>query len=274
MKRDHSSIALSVNLNKIALIRNSRPGNNPDLLAYSRKLLTAGANGLTVHPRPDQRHIRPEDCYQIKVMLDELNHNRDNSIIEFNIEGNPFARFCAAPRDDFNNYPGFIEILAKAKPNQATLVPDSDSQLTSDHGFDLTGETTALEKIIAKIHQLGCRVSLFMDPDPEQIRRAKDIGADRIELYTGPYAEAFTEALISGNNSHADRLFKQHVSAAEQAEKLGLGVNAGHDLNLQNLSQYRQLPHLLEVSIGHALTIDSLELGLEKTIKAYCDILH
>ncbi|MEE3240558.1 MAG: pyridoxine 5'-phosphate synthase, partial [Pseudomonadota bacterium] len=121
---------------------------------------------------------------------------------------------------------------------------------------------------------LGCRVSLFMDPDPEQIRRAKDIGADRIELYTGPYAEAFTEALISGNNSHVDRLFKQHVSAAEQAEKLGLGVNAGHDLNLQNLSQYRQLPHLLEVSIGHALTIDSLELGSEKTIKAYCDILH
>ena len=274
MKRDHTPIALSVNLNKIALIRNSRPGNNPDLLAYARKLLTAGANGLTVHPRPDQRHIRPEDCYQIKVMLNELNHNPDNSIIEFNIEGNPFAEFCAAPRGDFNNYPGFIEILAKAQPNQATLVPDSDSQLTSDHGFDLTGETSALEKIIAKIHQLGCRVSLFMDPDPEQIRRAKDIGADRIELYTGPYADAFTEALLSGNNSNVDRLFKQHVSAAEQAEKLGLGVNAGHDLNLQNLSQYRQLPHLLEVSIGHALTIDSLELGLEKALKAYCDILH
>ena len=274
MKRDHSPIALSVNLNKIALIRNSRPGNNPDLLAYASKLLTAGANGLTVHPRPDQRHIRPEDCYQIKGMLDELNHNRDDSIIEFNIEGNPFAEFCAAPRDDFNNYPGFIEILAKAQPNQATLVPDSDSQLTSDHCFDLSGETTALEQLIAKVHQLGCRVSLFMDPDPEQIRRAKDIGADRIELYTGPYADAFTEALLSGSTSHVDRLFKQHVRAAEQAEKLGLGVNAGHDLNLQNLSQYRQLPHLLEVSIGHALTIDSLELGSEKAIKAYCDILH
>ena len=113
-----------------------------------------------------------------------------------------------------------------------------------------------------------------MDPDPEQIRRAKDIGADRIELYTGPYADAFTEALISGDTSHVNRLFQQHVSAAEQAEKLGLGVNAGHDLNLQNLSQYRQLPDLLEVSIGHALTIDSLELGSEKAIKAYCDILH
>ena len=113
-----------------------------------------------------------------------------------------------------------------------------------------------------------------MDPDPEQIRRAKDIGADRIELYTGPYADAFTKALLSGNSSYVDRLFKQHVSAAEQAEKLGLGVNAGHDLNLQNLSQYRKLPHLLEVSIGHALTIDSLELGLEKAMKAYCDILH
>lgn len=274
MKKNHNPIALSVNLNKIALIRNSRPGNNPDLLAYARQLLIAGANGLTVHPRPDQRHIRPEDCYQIKAMLDELNHSRDQSMIEFNIEGNPFAEFCAAPRDDFNDYPGFIEILAKAQPDQATLVPDSDSQLTSDHGFDLSGETTALENIIAKIHQLGCRVSLFMDPDPEQIRRAKDIGADRIELYTGPYADAFTEALLSGNTRHADKLFKQHVSAAEQAEKLGLGVNAGHDLNLHNLPQYQQLPHLLEVSIGHALTIDSLELGLEKAIKAYCDILR
>jgi pyridoxine 5-phosphate synthase len=263
MKKNHSPIALSVNLNKIALIRNSRPGNNPDLLAYARQLLIAGANGLTVHPRPDQRHIRPEDCYQIKAMLDELNHSRDQSMIEFNIEGNPFAEFCAAPRDDFNDYPGFIEILAKAQPDQATLVPDSDSQLTSDHGFDLSGETTALENIIAKIHQLGCRVSLFMDPDPEQIRRAKDIGADRIELYTGPYADAYTEALLSGN-----------TRAAEQAEKLGLGVNAGHDLNLHNLPQYQQLPHLLEVSIGHALTIDSLELGLEIAIKAYCDILR
>ena len=149
MKKNYNPIALSVNLNKIALIRNSRPGNNPDLLAHARKLLTAGANGLTVHPRPDQRHIRPEDCYQIKDMLNVLNQNRDDLIIEFNIEGNPFAEFCAAPRDDFNNYPGFMEILAKSQPDQATLVPDSDSQLTSDHGFDLSGQTTSLKKSIS-----------------------------------------------------------------------------------------------------------------------------
>lgn len=274
MKKHYGSIALSVNLNKIALIRNSRPGNNPDLIAYARKLLIAGADGLTVHPRPDQRHIRPEDCYELKAFLTDINNNANDSAVEFNIEGNPFAEFCPTQRDDFNDYPGFMEILASAQPDQATLVPDSDSQLTSDHGFDLSGDTNALKKVIEKTHQLGCRVSLFMDPDPEQIRRAKDIGADRIELYTGPFADACHEALLSGNKSHADALFKQHLIAAEQANKLGLGVNAGHDLNLQNLPQYHQLPHLLEVSIGHALTIDSLEMGLEKTVKAYCEILH
>ncbi len=176
--------ALSVNLNKIALIRNSRPGNNPDIVEYATKILAAGADGLTVHPRPDQRHIRPEDCYQLKALSAAKG-------IELNIEGNPFAGACPSPRNDFSDYPGFLEILAQARPEQATLVPDSDAQLTSDHGFDLSGDNSQLESIIQKIHALDCRVSLFMDPDIEQINFAKAIGADRIELYTGPYADAY-----------------------------------------------------------------------------------
>ena len=254
--------ALSVNLNKIALIRNSRPGNNPDIVEYATKILAAGADGLTVHPRPDQRHIRPEDCYQLKVLSAEKG-------IEFNIEGNPFAGACPSPRDDFSDYPGFLEILAQARPEQATLVPDSDAQLTSDHGFDLSGDTTELASIIKQIHALNCRVSLFMDPDIEQINLAKAIGADRIELYTGPYADAY-----ESQSPNADTLFDLHCKAAEHAREIGLGVNAGHDLNLDNLQQYRNLPGLLEVSIGHALTLDSLEMGMNKTVAAYCELLH
>ena len=254
--------ALSVNLNKIALIRNSRPGNNPDIVEYATKILAAGADGLTVHPRPDQRHIRPEDCYQLKALSAEKG-------IEFNIEGNPFAGACPSPRDDFSDYPGFLEILAQARPEQATLVPDSDAQLTSDHGFDLSGDTTELASIIKQIQALNCRVSLFMDPDIEQINLAKAIGADRIELYTGPYADAY-----ESQSPNADTLFDLHCKAAEHAKEIGLGVNAGHDLNLDNLQQYRNLPGLLEVSIGHALTLDSLDMGLNKTVAAYCELLH
>ena len=254
--------ALSVNLNKIALIRNSRPGNNPDIVEYATKILAAGADGLTVHPRPDQRHIRPEDCYQLKTLSAEKG-------IEFNIEGNPFAGACPSPRDDFSDYPGFLEILAQARPEQATLVPDSDAQLTSDHGFDLSGDTTELASIIKQIQALNCRVSLFMDPDIEQINLAKAIGADRIELYTGPYADAY-----ESQSPNADTLFDLHCKAAEHAREIGLGVNAGHDLNLDNLQQYRNLPGLLEVSIGHALTLDSLEMGMNKTVAAYCELLH
>ena len=254
--------ALSVNLNKIALIRNSRPGNNPDIVEYATKILAAGADGLTVHPRPDQRHIRPEDCYRLKTLSAEKG-------IEFNIEGNPFAGACPSPRDDFSDYPGFLEILAQARPEQATLVPDSDAQLTSDHGFDLSGDTTELASIIKQIHALNCRVSLFMDPDIEQINLAKAIGADRIELYTGPYADAY-----ESQSPNANTLFDLHCKAAEHAKEIGLGVNAGHDLNLDNLQQYRNLPGLLEVSIGHALTLDSLEMGMNKTVAAYCELLH
>lgn len=261
------AIALSVNLNKIALIRNSREGNNPDLVSYAKKCIAAGADGLTVHPRPDQRHIRPEDCYQLQALVNEYKIKQPR--LEFNIEGNPFARFCAKSRNDFSDYPGFIEVLAQCKADQATLVPDSDTQLTSDHGFDLSGDNTELIDIIKKIHDIGSRVSLFMDPDIDQISKAKEIGADRIELYTGPYADAYL-----ADNSIASKHFEAHCNAAEHAAAIDLGVNAGHDLNLDNLQQYRDLPNLLEVSIGHALTIDALEMGLESSIKAYCKLLH
>lgn len=265
--QQNNKIALSVNLNKIALIRNSREGNNPDIVDYANRCLAAGVDGLTVHPRPDQRHIRPEDCYRLSQL--SKNVSTDQPTIEFNIEGNPFAPPCAAQRSDFNDYPGFLAIIEQAKPDQATLVPDSDTQLTSDHGFDLSGDNTRLQEIIAAIKAMGARVSLFMDPELEQIERAKAIGADRIELYTGPYADAY-----DSDSALATTLFEKHCEAATYATSIGLGVNAGHDLNLRNLRQYRDLPQLAEVSIGHALTIDALEMGLNDAITAYLALLH
>ncbi|MBT8139882.1 MAG: pyridoxine 5'-phosphate synthase [Gammaproteobacteria bacterium] len=267
-------MALSVNVNKIALIRNSREGNNPDLVAFAARCLDYGAHGITVHPRPDQRHIRPEDCIALAALLRQRAPTAStDTAIEFNIEGNPAAGPCAAMRDDFSDYPGFIEIVEQCQPQQATLVPDSSAQLTSDHGFDLINgndhDNRALQTAIARIKLAGARVSLFMDADTEQITRARDVGADRIELYTGPYAHA----VASGDAQAAERIFAQHVAAAEHAHKIGLGVNAGHDLNLDNLSQYRQLPSLAEVSIGHAITVDALSMGLETTVRRYLQVL-
>ena len=247
-------IALSVNINKIALIRNSRPGDNPNLLAYAQDCIRYGAHGITIHPRPDQRHIRASDCAILK------NHIGN---VELNIEGNPFAGFAASTRDDVSDYPGFMAIVEEVLPAQCTLVPDSNRQLTSDHGFDLKQDTNALQDIIARLKQKGMRVSLFMDADCEQISLAQQIGADRIELYTGPYAWS--------DNPEAS--FSVYCQAAEHAKSLGLGINAGHDLNLQNLPRFSRLPGLLEVSIGHALTIDSLHYGLEDTIKRYLEAL-
>lgn len=256
---------LSINVNKIALVRNSREGNNPDLIAYAKKIVTAGAHGITVHPRPDQRHIRPEDCEQLAATITQLKATQKG--LEFNIEGNPFAPHTPATRSDFTDYPGFLSILERCRPDQATLVPDTGQQLTSDHGFDLSNDTTKLHELIQTIKQLGCRVSLFMDPDLEQIKHAADIGADRIELYTGPFAEAFDA------NPLDTKIFDAHCRAAELANELGLGVNAGHDLNLQNLSLYKSVPYLEEVSIGHAFTIDSLNYGLTATIAKYLEAL-
>ena len=271
------AIQLSVNLNKIALIRNSRPGNNPDLLEYAARCINAGAGGITVHPRPDQRHIRAADCPALGALIAEKKH--DHPTLEYNIEGNPAAaaETSDSQHSDADNhlgsYPGFMEILRRSRPDQATLVPDADGQLTSDHGFDLRHYNAAqrqqLATTIAEIQQIGCRVSLFIDPDCEQISHARDLGADRIELYTGPYAES----VASQDSAEDSTLFEQHCAAAEHAERIGLGVNAGHDLNLHNLPQYRQLPHLREVSIGHSLTIDSLEYGLVDTLQRYRRLL-
>lgn len=245
------SIALSVNLNKIALIRNSRPGNYPDVTAHGRTCLEAGADGLTVHPRPDQRHIRPDDVRQLSALVRTY---RDR---EFNIEGNPFAPALAS-------YPGLLALVEQTRPQQCTLVPDSQTQLTSDHGFDLQRDGDRLRPIIEQLHDLGVRVSLFMDPDLEQIELAKAVGADRIELYTGPYAEAF-----ASDSSQAAGLYQSYARAAQKALEIGLGVNAGHDLNLHNMKQFKQLPGLSEVSIGHALTVDAIAMGLVTAVGEY-----
>ena len=246
-----SRTALSVNLNKIALIRNSRPGNYPDLVSHAEICLAAGADGLTVHPRPDQRHIRPGDVYVLAELV------RDKGTIEFNIEGNPYA-------ESLGIFPGFIKLVRDTRPHQCTLVPDNNDQLTSDHGFDLHKSGAQLRPLIRELQDLGVRVSLFMDPDIEQISLAKDIGADRIELYTGPYAEAFKH-----QDAEFDALFKRYFDAAVHAQKIGIGLNAGHDLNLHNLPMFRMVPDLLEVSIGHALTVDAIAMGLDNAVRAY-----
>jgi pyridoxine 5-phosphate synthase len=244
--------ALSVNLNKIALLRNSRTGNYPNVTDHAKSCLTFGANGITVHPRPDQRHIRPNDCYELASLLKPLKDT------EFNIEGNPFEQSTGS-------YPGLLSIIETCLPDQATLVPDQSDQLTSDHGFDLNKTGESLKPIIAQLKTLGVRVSLFMDPDLKQIELAKSVGADRIELYTGPFADAFS-------NGDWQTIYEQHKVASEYATSIGLGVNAGHDLNLGNMEEYRKLPGLLEVSIGHALTVESMHLGLEETVQRYLSL--
>lgn len=247
-------IKLSINLNKIALIRNSREGNYPSVVDHGRLCLDAGADGLTVHPRPDQRHIRPGDAHDLAKLVGGYPDR------EFNIEGNPFA---AAE----GSYPGFMALVEAIRPHQCTLVPDSSDQLTSDHGFDLNSAGTGLEPIIARLRRSGIRVSLFMDPDPAQIRLAREVGADRIELYTGPYAQAW------GDKDKVNALHSQYEEAAQAATGIGLGVNAGHDLNLVNLVRFRAITGLQEVSIGHAFTVDSLAMGMAEAVKSYRQVL-
>jgi pyridoxine 5-phosphate synthase len=241
--------ALSINLNKIALIRNSREGNYPNIIDFANTCIDCGVDGITVHPRPDQRHIRPSDVRQLAQLVAPLDE------VEFNIEGNPFASACG-------DYPGLIALVEETLPEQCTLVPDSDSQLTSDHGFDLKIQGEQLIPIIDKIKSMDVRVSLFMDPDLEQIKLAEKIGADRIELYTGPFAAAW-------GTDKLEEIFQQHLKAAELANSLGLGANAGHDLNLENLEKFASIPNLLEVSIGHAFTVDSLRMGMIPALRAY-----
>lgn len=236
---------LSVNLNKVALIRNTRPLDIPDVLEAARVVINAGAHGVTVHPRPDERHIRYSDAYDLAQML----------TVEFNIEGNPFTG-------------RYMDIVADIKPAQATLVPDNPSQSTSDHGWNLKENIHRLTPIIKKLKDCGIRVSFFMDPDPEGIELARKLGADRIELYTEPYAKAFSSTCL------LDETLKEYADAAKAAAALGLGVNAGHDLNLHNLRKFLDnVPNVLEVSIGHALIADAIFMGLEKTVKKYLKIL-
>jgi len=246
--------SLSVNLNKIALIRNSREGNYPDVCDHARICLHAGADGITVHPRPDLRHIRPDDVRALSELV------KQSPGIEFNVEGNPFSGAS-------DHYPGFMALVTEAHPHQCTLVPDSESQLTSDHGFDLRTSGAQVEPLVRTLKDRGIRVSLFMDPDIDQIQCARDIGVDRIELYTGPYAAAW-------NDNHAlEYQFQRYQQAAEFANGIGLGVNAGHDLNLFNLARFATIPELLEVSIGHALIVDAIGMGLANAVRAYKALL-
>ena len=253
--------ALSVNVNKIAWLRNARGGSRPDVVACARTVLDAGAGGITVHPRPDGRHIRSADVHALRALAAEYPG------AEFNIEGNP----TAASRD---GYPGFDHLIETARPHQCTLVPDDDDQLTSDHGWDLSDETTRTKvaALVARYQAWGVRVSLFMDPAPAQIAHARRVGVDRIELYTGPYADL----AASKGLEHADTAasWTAYRDAARYAGQLGLGVNAGHDLDLANLSRFVSMGGIAEVSIGHALIADALEFGLASTVRRYLEALE
>lgn len=250
---------LSVNLNKVALLRNSRDTGSPSVTEHAKVCLAAGADGITIHPRPDQRHIRASDAYELDALL-----KKEYKGVELNIEGNPFAPAMKSDRANVSDYPGFMQLVRDIKPAQCTLVPDGDDQLTSDHGFDMHKDSEKLIPIINELHELGCRVSLFMDPIPEQITLAKQAGADRIEFYTGPYAEAFSQG-----GAVADASFETYRKAALHAQEIGIGLNAGHDLDLHNLPKFAEISALLEVSIGHELTVDALAMGFTEAVKRY-----
>ena len=243
---------LSVNVNKIAVLRNSRGGEEPSVVAAAQAAIAAGCGGITVHPRPDQRHIRPHDVHALAEVV--------RGRVEYNLQGNPFA----PPRGD---YPGFLALVAAVRPQQATLVPDGDGQITSDHGFDLQREAGRLRPLIAELKQAGCRVSLFVDPDCAGVERAAELGADRIELYTGPYAQAHARG-------RASEQLPRFAATARRAQAVGLGVNAGHDLSQDNLAEFlRGVPGVLEVSIGHALIGEALYAGLDATVRAYLRLI-
>ena len=231
---------LSVNINKIATLRNARGGNNPDVIKAALDIERFGAHGITVHPRPDERHITYKDVYELKKVL----------TTEFNIEGNP-------TEDEF------VKLVLANKPTQVTLVPDVRGQLTSNHGWDTITHQDYLKEIISTFKSEGIRVSIFVDADIKMIEAAKTTGTDRIELYTESYAKQFEV----GNKQLAIEPF---ITAAKKANELGLGINAGHDLDLQNLQYFAQnIPQLLEVSIGHALISDAIYLGLENAVQLY-----
>lgn len=240
--------ALSVNVNKVALLRNTRHLGIPSVVQAAQLCLEAGADGITVHPRPDERHIRAHDVHDLAALLKAWPQ------AEYNIEGNPFHNL--------------MDFIRAVKPHQATFVPDSEGQFTSDHGWDLQADGARVKPLIAECHALGVRVSLFMDADPAAMALARAVGADRVELYTEPYAAAH------GKSQQGTQL-QAFAAAASAALAQGLGVNAGHDLNRDNLSDFlRAVPGVHEVSIGHALIADALELGLAETVRAYQRCIH
>jgi pyridoxine 5-phosphate synthase len=235
--------ALSVNVNKVALVRNTRHLGIPSVTRAATQCLQAGAHGITVHPRPDERHIRAQDVFDLAALMQDWPGR------EFNIEGNPFHNL--------------MDFVRQVRPQQVTFVPDSEGQFTSDHGWSFPGDADRLRPLIHECRTLGVRVSLFMDPVPAQMEQAKAAGADRVELYTEPYAAAW------GHASRETQL-QRYAAAAQAALDAGLGVNAGHDLNRDNLGDFlRAVPGVAEVSIGHALIADALELGYAATVKDY-----
>jgi pyridoxine 5-phosphate synthase len=242
---------LSVNLNKVAVLRNSRGGREPDLVRAARTCLDAGAHGITLHPRPDARHARGEDVLALAEVTREYG-------VELNLEGNPFAAARAG-------YPGFVALCEQARPAQATLVPDDDAQLTSDHGFDFARDAGTLAPHVSALRALGCRVSLFADAGAD-VACAAAIGAARVELYTGPYAEAFAAG-------QAAAILPVYARTAAAAATAGLGVNAGHDLSQANLAAFLEAVPVQEVSIGHALIGEALYEGLATTVRRYLALL-
>lgn len=229
---------LSVNINKVATIRNARGGNNPDVLRVAIDCEAFGAEGITVHPRPDERHIRYDDVRKIRPLLNT----------EMNIEGNPIDKY--------------IDLVLEVKPTQVTLVPDSEDQITSNHGWDTETNKSFLTEVVERFKTAGIRTSIFIDPDPKMVDCAKECGADRIELYTEPYAANYLK--------DREAAIAPFVAAAEEARRIGIGLNAGHDLSLVNLRYFHEnIPWLDEVSIGHAIICDALYMGLHETIKLY-----
>lgn len=235
--------ALSVNLNKVALVRNTRHLGIPSVVKAAALCIGAGARGITVHPRPDARHVRSADVHDLHAFL------RSHPDIEFNIEGNPF-----------HNLMDFVRVL---RPHQATFVPDGEGQFTSDHGWSFPQDALRLQPLIAEARALGVRVSLFMDPEPQAMAAAKAVGADRVELYTETYASSF-------GTGRQQEVLDRFSAAARAAAQAGLGINAGHDLNADNLTTFlKAVPGVLEVSIGHALISDALECGYAATVQRY-----
>jgi pyridoxine 5-phosphate synthase len=241
------SIKLSVNVNKVATLRNSRGGNEPDVLEAVSTCIAAGAPGITVHPRADARHIRVSDVHGIAELL------KSSPEVEYNIEGDP--------------RPDLLELVLKVRPTQCTLVPVKPGEVTSQAGWAVDTPVQELAVIVGGIKKLGVRVSIFIDPVPEAVEWAAAVGGDRIELYTEPFVRAFEAG-------RGDASFKTYADAAELAHSLGLGINAGHDLDLKNLPLFRKLPHLQEVSIGHALVSHALYVGLERSVRDYLNALR